>query len=133
MLKTLRSIEEKNKERQPLYKRGCNVSFQNISVIIPTELKVKQEKMLIKTLRSCQKTIGWSIEDLKGISPLIYTHHWTKELTWFTNLKEHWVLICKNLWGLRWLSSLIPKLFTLFMITLRVDWVMLCQRKVVSQ
>ena len=57
-------------------------------MIIPIVLKVEQEQKLIKTLRSYKKTISWSIEYLKGISLLIYTHHWTKELTLFPNLKE---------------------------------------------
>ena len=30
---------------------------------------------LLKILRRCKKAIGWKISDLKGISPLVCTHH----------------------------------------------------------
>ncbi|KAL6332877.1 hypothetical protein AAG906_019389 [Vitis piasezkii] len=30
---------------------------------------------LLEVLKRCKKAIGWQISDLKGISPLVYTHH----------------------------------------------------------
>ncbi|RVX02354.1 Transposon Tf2-8 polyprotein [Vitis vinifera] len=34
-----------------------------------------QEDNLLGVLRKCKKAIGWQISDLKGISPLVCTHH----------------------------------------------------------
>ncbi|RVX10290.1 Retrovirus-related Pol polyprotein from transposon opus [Vitis vinifera] len=34
-----------------------------------------QENCLMEVLRRCKKAIGWQISDLKGISPLVCTHH----------------------------------------------------------
>ncbi|RVW73222.1 hypothetical protein CK203_057360 [Vitis vinifera] len=34
-----------------------------------------QEKCLMEVLKRCKKAIGWQISDLKGISPLVCTHH----------------------------------------------------------
>ncbi|RVW63527.1 hypothetical protein CK203_060856 [Vitis vinifera] len=34
-----------------------------------------QEDSLLGVLRKCKKAIGWQISDLKGISPLVCTHH----------------------------------------------------------
>ncbi|RVW27341.1 hypothetical protein CK203_110234 [Vitis vinifera] len=34
-----------------------------------------QEKCLLEVLKRCKKAIGWKISDLKGISPLVCTHH----------------------------------------------------------
>ncbi|RVW76535.1 Retrovirus-related Pol polyprotein from transposon 17.6 [Vitis vinifera] len=34
-----------------------------------------QEKCLLEVLKRCKKAIGWQISDLKGISPLVCTHH----------------------------------------------------------
>ncbi|KAL6347369.1 hypothetical protein AAG906_017108 [Vitis piasezkii] len=37
--------------------------------------KGHQEKCLLEVLKRCKKAIGWQISDLKGISPLVCTHH----------------------------------------------------------
>ncbi|RVW40854.1 Retrovirus-related Pol polyprotein from transposon 412 [Vitis vinifera] len=37
--------------------------------------KSHQEKFLLEVLKRCKKAIGWQISDLKGISPLVCTHH----------------------------------------------------------
>ncbi|RVW69012.1 hypothetical protein CK203_061091 [Vitis vinifera] len=37
--------------------------------------KLHQEKCLLEVLKRCKKAIGWQISDLKGISPLVCTHH----------------------------------------------------------
>ncbi|KAL6327715.1 hypothetical protein AAG906_022974 [Vitis piasezkii] len=34
-----------------------------------------QENCLMEVLKRCKKAIGWKISDLKGISPLVCTHH----------------------------------------------------------
>ena len=30
---------------------------------------------LLEVLKRCKKAIGWQISELKGIRPLVYTHH----------------------------------------------------------
>ena len=44
-------------------------------VVIYSSLTVSQEDNLLRILRKHKKAIGWQIYDLKGISPLICTHH----------------------------------------------------------
>ena len=44
-------------------------------VIISSSLTTTQEGCLLEILRRCKKAIGWKIFDLKGISPLVCTHH----------------------------------------------------------
>ncbi|RVW80990.1 Transposon Ty3-I Gag-Pol polyprotein [Vitis vinifera] len=44
-------------------------------VVISSSLTVSQEDNLLRILRKHKKAIGWKISDLKGISPLIFTHH----------------------------------------------------------
>ncbi|RVW22966.1 Retrovirus-related Pol polyprotein from transposon 297 [Vitis vinifera] len=44
-------------------------------VVISSSLTVSQEDNLLRILRKHKKAIGWQIYDLKGISPLICTHH----------------------------------------------------------
>ncbi|RVX04798.1 hypothetical protein CK203_025006 [Vitis vinifera] len=44
-------------------------------VVISPSLTVSQEDNLLRILRKHKKAIGWQISDLKGISPLICTHH----------------------------------------------------------
>ncbi|RVW68902.1 hypothetical protein CK203_062956 [Vitis vinifera] len=44
-------------------------------VVISSSLTVSQEDNLLRILRKHKKAIGWQISDLKGISPLICTHH----------------------------------------------------------
>ena len=44
-------------------------------VVISSSLTSHQENCLIEVLRRCKKAIGWQISDLKGISPLVCTHH----------------------------------------------------------
>ncbi|RVX01287.1 Retrovirus-related Pol polyprotein from transposon 17.6 [Vitis vinifera] len=44
-------------------------------VVISSALTIHQEDCLLEVLRRCKKAIGWQISDLKGISPLVYTHH----------------------------------------------------------
>ncbi|RVW19050.1 Retrovirus-related Pol polyprotein from transposon 297 [Vitis vinifera] len=44
-------------------------------VVISSALTIHQEDCLLEVLRRCKKAIGWQIFDLKGISPLVCTHH----------------------------------------------------------
>ena len=44
-------------------------------VVISSSLTTTQEDCLLEILRKCKKVIGWKISDLKGINPLVYTHH----------------------------------------------------------
>ena len=43
-------------------------------VIISSKLDAHQEGKLIQTLKMHKNAIGWTIDDIKGISPLICTH-----------------------------------------------------------
>ncbi|RVW20783.1 hypothetical protein CK203_108301 [Vitis vinifera] len=44
-------------------------------VVISSSLTTRQEISLLEVLKRCKKAIGWQISDLKGISPLVCTHH----------------------------------------------------------
>ena len=44
-------------------------------VVISSSLTSPQEKCLLEVLKRCKKAIGWQISYLKGISPLVCTHH----------------------------------------------------------
>ncbi|KAL6331794.1 hypothetical protein AAG906_020136 [Vitis piasezkii] len=44
-------------------------------VVISSTLTIDQEDNLLGVLRKCKKAIGWQISNLKGISPLVCTHH----------------------------------------------------------
>ena len=44
-------------------------------IVTSSSLTTTQEDCLLEILRRCKKAIEWKISDLKGISPLVYTHH----------------------------------------------------------
>ena len=44
-------------------------------IVISSSLNASQEDSLFGTLRKCKQAIGWKISDLKGIIPLVFTHH----------------------------------------------------------
>ena len=44
-------------------------------MVISSLLDALQENSLLDTLGNCKQAIGWRISDLKGISPLVCTHH----------------------------------------------------------
>ncbi|RVW25016.1 Gag-Pol polyprotein [Vitis vinifera] len=48
-------------------------------VVVSSTLTSDQEDSLLGVLIKCKKAIGWQISDLKGISPLVCTHHIYKE------------------------------------------------------
>ena len=43
-------------------------------VIISSSLEPDQENKLLEIMRTHQTAIGWTIADIKGINPLIFTH-----------------------------------------------------------
>ncbi|RVW72032.1 Retrovirus-related Pol polyprotein from transposon 17.6 [Vitis vinifera] len=51
---------------------AITLSLADRSVKIP---RGHQENCLMEVLKRCKKAIGWQISDLKGISPLVCTHH----------------------------------------------------------
>nr|CAN77278.1 hypothetical protein VITISV_015828 [Vitis vinifera] len=48
---------------------------QKCPIVISLSLTTPQEMCLLEVLKRCKKAIGWQISDLKGISPLVCTHH----------------------------------------------------------
>ena len=44
-------------------------------MVISSSLNASQEDNLLGILRKCKQAIGWKISYLKGISPLVCTHH----------------------------------------------------------
>ena len=49
-------------------------SEETFLVIISSSLNLDQETKLLNILKAHQTAIGWTIVDIKGISPLIFTH-----------------------------------------------------------
>ena len=47
---------------------------ETFPIIISSSLESEQENKLLEILRTHKTAIGWTIADIKGISPLIYTH-----------------------------------------------------------
>ena len=47
---------------------------EKLSVIIAVALEDLQEKRLLEVLKLHKEEIGWSLADLKGISPTVYMH-----------------------------------------------------------
>jgi len=47
---------------------------KNFSVIISSKLNAHQEGKLLQTLKMHKNTLGWTMADIKGISPLMCTH-----------------------------------------------------------
>jgi hypothetical protein len=47
---------------------------ETFPVIISSKLNAHQEGMLLQTLKMHKNALGWTIADIKRISPLICTH-----------------------------------------------------------
>ena len=47
---------------------------ETFPVIISSSIELDQENNLLEILRTQKTAIGWTIADIKGISPMIYTH-----------------------------------------------------------
>ena len=43
-------------------------------VIISSTLDIKQEERLLEVLRKNKEAIGWTLTDLKGLDPSLFTH-----------------------------------------------------------
>ena len=47
---------------------------ETFPIIISSSLELDQENKILEILKTHRTTLGWTIADIKGISPLIYTH-----------------------------------------------------------
>ena len=76
--KALRSEERPPKlELKPLpshLKYAFLGAKETFPVIISSSLEMDQENQLLEILRTHRTALGWTIADIKGISPLICTH-----------------------------------------------------------
>ncbi|XP_052481194.1 uncharacterized protein LOC128035489 [Gossypium raimondii] len=45
-----------------------------LPVVISNKLTTEQEDMLLKVLRQCKRALGWTLADIKGISPTFCVH-----------------------------------------------------------
>ena len=76
-------IEEGTNEPQKLDLKPLHVELkyayleknEQCPVIISSLLNASQENSLLDILRENKQAIGWKIFDLKGIIPLVCTHH----------------------------------------------------------
>ncbi|XP_026419655.1 uncharacterized protein LOC113315609 [Papaver somniferum] len=71
------SIEFSKLDLNPLpsdLKYVCLGQNETFLVIISAELNEEQEAMLLDVLRKHKSALGWTIADLKGIEPSIFTH-----------------------------------------------------------
>ncbi|RVW63744.1 hypothetical protein CK203_052764 [Vitis vinifera] len=59
----------------PEEEEGLEEEDEKCPVVVSSTLTSDQEYSLLGVLRKCKKAIGWQISDLKGISPLVCTHH----------------------------------------------------------
>ena len=48
--------------------------YKTFSIIISSKLNAHQDSKLLQTLKMHKNALGWTIADIKGISPLICTH-----------------------------------------------------------
>ncbi|KAJ9565113.1 hypothetical protein OSB04_001079 [Centaurea solstitialis] len=72
----------------PAYLKYAFLGDQNkLPVIISSTLEVHQEKKLVEMLKSHTKAIGWTIADLKGISPSVCQHKIILEEKDFTSVE----------------------------------------------
>jgi len=63
---------------KPLLDNLKNIFISNnntLPVIITKGLTGTQEEKLVKLLCDHKTTIGWTLADIKGISPLMWIHH----------------------------------------------------------
>ncbi|KAL9339086.1 hypothetical protein Peur_068101 [Populus x canadensis] len=64
-------------ERKPLpsdLKYAFLGEDESYPIVISSKLSIEQEQDLLRVVRKHKKAIGWTITDLKGISPLLCTH-----------------------------------------------------------
>jgi hypothetical protein len=68
------AFEQANRELKPLsdtLKYKYLDPSESLPVIISSDLDESQEQELLNVLREHKEAIGWSIEDIKGISPAV--------------------------------------------------------------
>ncbi|RVW78316.1 Retrovirus-related Pol polyprotein from transposon 17.6 [Vitis vinifera] len=72
-----KNLEESLNESLECLKKGYlnPLMYEKCPVVVSSTLTSDQEDSLLGVLRKCKKAIGWQISDLKGISPLVCTHH----------------------------------------------------------
>jgi len=64
-------------ERKPLpsdLKYAFLGEDESYPIVISSKVSIEQEQELLRMVRKHKKAIGWTITNLKGISPLLYTH-----------------------------------------------------------
>ncbi|RVW72073.1 Retrovirus-related Pol polyprotein from transposon 17.6 [Vitis vinifera] len=79
----LTNDEEANKEESPKLNlkplpndlKYAYLEEDKYPMVISSKLSYQQETSLFEVIRKCKEVIGWSVSDLKGISPLVCTHH----------------------------------------------------------
>ncbi|RVW61098.1 Transposon Ty3-I Gag-Pol polyprotein [Vitis vinifera] len=73
-----KNLEESLNESLEMFEEGLpepSDEDEKCPVVVSSTLTSDQEDSLLGVLRKCKKSIGWQISDLKGISPLVCTHH----------------------------------------------------------
>ncbi|RVW20682.1 Retrovirus-related Pol polyprotein from transposon 17.6 [Vitis vinifera] len=73
-----KNLEESLNESLEVFEEGLpepSDEDEKCPVVVSSTLTSDQEDSLLGVLRKCKKAIGWQISDLKGISPLVCTHH----------------------------------------------------------
>ena len=76
-------IEEEISEPQKIELKPLHVELkyaylkeqEQCSMVISTSLNTAQEGSLLHILRENKQALGWNINNLKGISPTVCTHH----------------------------------------------------------
>jgi hypothetical protein len=71
------TLEQTKRELKPLLdtlKYKYLDSKESLPVIISSDLDEAQEQELLNVLKQHRETIGWTIEDIKGISPAVVMH-----------------------------------------------------------
>ncbi|RVW77429.1 Retrovirus-related Pol polyprotein from transposon 17.6 [Vitis vinifera] len=70
-----KEIPKLNLKPLPVELKYTYLEANNQCPVVISSLTSHQENCLMEVLRRCKKAIGWQISDLKGISPLVCTHH----------------------------------------------------------
>ncbi|CAN6570892.1 unnamed protein product [Malus baccata var. baccata] len=74
LLNVLHGFENKNTEDEEVLEYVSVLGNSSLPVIIAADLSSTEEDKLLRILRSHQDAIGWTIADIKGISPTICMH-----------------------------------------------------------
>ncbi|XP_057791175.1 uncharacterized protein LOC131008304 [Salvia miltiorrhiza] len=76
-IKDVRSIQlEEQQQKLPKHLQYAYLGpDETLPVIISVDLTLAQEEHLVRVLRENRKAIGWTLADIKGISPTEYMQH----------------------------------------------------------